>query len=58
MVVGEGGWRALRSLQQLLELALFQLGIVSDVVERVRLHNLAVLEDGVQQVLGVDRDGN
>lgn len=53
-----GGWRALRSLQQLLELALFQLGIVSDVVERVRLHDLAVLEDGVQQVLEVDRDGN
>lgn len=51
-----GGWRALHSLQQLLKLAFFQLGIVSDFVERVRLHNLPVLKDCVQQVLEVNRD--
>lgn len=51
-----GGWRALRSLQQLLKLAFFQLGIVSDFVERVRLDNLPVLKDCVQQVLQVNRD--
>lgn len=53
-----GGWRVLRSLQQLLKLALFQLGIVSDFVERVRLHNLPVLKHGVQQVLEVNRGRN
>lgn len=53
-----GAWRALRSLQQLLKLAFFQLGIVSDFIERVRLHNLPVLKDGVQQVLEVRRDRN
>lgn len=51
-----GGWRALPSLQQLLKLAFFQLGIVSDFVKRVRLHNLPVLKDCVQQVLEVNRD--
>lgn len=38
-------------MQQLFKLALFELGIVSDLVECVHLHNLAVLEDRVQQVL-------
>lgn len=36
---------------QLLQLALFELGIVSDLVKCVHLHNLPVLEDSVQQVL-------
>lgn len=36
---------------ELFELALFELGIVSDLVECVHLDNLAVLEDRVQQVL-------
>lgn len=35
--------------------ALCELSIVSDFVERVRLHNLPVLKDGVQLVLKVHR---
>lgn len=38
-------------MQQLIQLALFELGIVSDLVECVHLHYLPVLEDRVQQVL-------
>lgn len=52
---GGGGWGGcsaeLRSVQQLFKLALFELGIVSDLVECVHLHNFTVLEDCVQQVL-------
>ncbi len=54
------GWRVggsvvLRSVQQLLKLTLFELSIVSDFVKCVRLHNLPVLKDGVQQVLEMNR---
>lgn len=52
------GWRGsvvLRSLQQLFKLTLFELSIVSDFVKCVRLHNLPVLKDCVQQVLEMNR---
>lgn len=45
----------LHSLQQLLKLTLFELSIVSDFVKCVRLHNLPILKDGVQQVLEMNR---
>lgn len=55
---GEGGvWiscgvlAGLHSVHQLLELTLFELSIVSDFVKRVRLHNLPIFKDRVQQVL-------
>lgn len=50
-----GGSVVLCSVQQLLKLTLFELGIVSDFVKCVRLHNLPVLKDGVQQVLEMNR---
>lgn len=56
---GVKGWRGSvvpRSLQQLVQLALFELRIVSDFVECVRLHDIPVLEDCVQQVLGEERE--
>ena len=48
---GGGGSVVLRSVQQLLKLTLFELSIVSDFIKCVRLHNLPVLKDCVQQVL-------
>lgn len=46
-----GGSVELSSMQQLFKLTLFKLGIVSDLVECVHLHNFPVLEDRVQKVL-------
>lgn len=43
------------SEQQILQFALFQLGIVSDLIEGVRLYNLPVPEHSVQQVLRGDK---
>lgn len=53
---GGGGWvgsstEDCTSVQQLLELAFFELGIVSDFIKRVVLHNLPVLKHCVQQIL-------
>lgn len=45
----------LRSVQQHIKLALFELSIVSDFVKCVRLHNLSVQKDCVQQVLEMNR---
>lgn len=66
MVLGHGSFRGcvlrgLRrmkiSVQQLFHLAVLQLGILSHVVEGVRLHNLPVVEHSVQQVLrGAEKD--
>ena len=42
-------------MQQLFKLTLFELSIVSDIVECVRFHNLPVLKDCVQQVLEKNR---
>lgn len=50
-----GGLVVLRSVQQLFKLTLFELSIVSDFIECVRLHNLPILKDCVQQVLGINR---
>lgn len=41
----------LHSVQQLFKLALFELSIVSDFVKCVRLDNLPITKDSVQQVL-------
>lgn len=54
-IVG-GGLVGLCSVRQLLELTLFELSIVSDFVECVRLHNLPVEKDCVQQVLEKQRE--
>lgn len=51
-----GGVLELCSMQQLLELTLFELSIVSDFVKCVRLHNLPILKDCVQQVLENHRE--
>lgn len=53
MCVGRGGSVVLLSVQQLLKLTLFELSIVSDFIKCVRLHNLPVLKDCVQQVLEI-----
>lgn len=45
------GLAGLHSVQQLFKLALFELSIVSDFVKCVRLHNLPITKDSVQQVL-------
>lgn len=50
-----GGLVVLRSVQQLFKLTLFELSIVSDFIKCVRLHNLPVLKDCVQQVLELNR---
>lgn len=46
-----GDFGRLRSVQQLVKLALFKLSIVSDFIKCVHLHNLSVLKNRVQQVL-------
>lgn len=54
-IVG-GGLGGVCSVQQLVKLTLFELSIVSDFVECVRLHNLPILKDRVQQVLEKHRE--
>lgn len=51
----EGGGSVVLRSEQLFKLTLFELSIVSDFVKCVRLHNLPVLEDCVQQVLEMNR---
>lgn len=46
-----GDFGRLRSVQQLVKLALFELSIVSDFIKCVHLHKLSVLKNRVQQVL-------
>lgn len=50
------GFSRLCSVQQLLKLTLFELGIVSDVVKRVHLHNPPIVKHRVQQVLQRSRE--